>query len=39
MEAEEIPVTDGADPEFPYRHKTAVVTGLPGEEIFRMLLR
>lgn len=39
MEAEEIPVTDGADPEFPYRHKTAVETGLPGEEIFRMLLR
>ena len=39
MEAEEIPVTDGADPEFPYRHKTAVETGLPGEEIFRMLIR
>ena len=39
MEAEEIPVTDGADPEFPCRHKTAVEAGLPGEEIFRMLLR
>ena len=39
MEEEEIPVADGADPESPYRHKTAVEAGLPGEEIFRMLLR